>query len=421
MAAAVALAERGVAVTVYEGARRLGGRARSLVLKDSVLDNGQHLLIGAYRDTLRLIDMVGIPSERLWRLPFTWRIDRQFCFHAASLPAPWHLALGLLRSSGLSIAARIDCMRFLANCRRENFALRHDLPVIQLLREHRQTAEIIRLLWAPLCVAALNTPIEAASAQVFLNVLRDTLGAERSASEMILPRCDLSGLFPEPAAEYVRARAGRILLGESVLRIEAASDGFSLTAASGQTRHAAVVIATHPSRVNALVGHMQPMVPIVDQITAMTYEPIVTVYLRYSQSPRLPAPMVGLADACTQWLFDRQAISAQSGLIAAVISARGRHQTFTHQELAQQVHKEIAAAFACVEPPQWTQVIEEKRATFACVPNLARPDQQTPVPGLFLAGDYTRSLYPATLEAAVRSGLRCAVLVNEHLPAQRSH
>jgi hypothetical protein len=147
----------------------------------------------------------------------------------------------------------------------------------------------------------------------------------------------------------------------------------------------------------------------------MTYEPIVTVYLQYARSPHMPFPMVGLVDAHTQWLFDRGAIGGRPGLIAAVISAHKRHQRLSHVELAQRVHDEIATALGLNDPPQWTQVVEEKRATIACVPHLERPDQRTPIPGLLLAGDYTQSHYPATLEAAVRSGLRCAQLACEHL------
>ena len=415
MAAAVALSERGYRVTVYESAKRLGGRARAVVYKNATLDNGQHLLIGAYRETLRLIEMVGVPSACLWRLPLTWHIAGGFSFRAANAVAPWHLLLGLLRSSGWSMALRAECIRFLAYWRRKRFALEHDMTVVELLRKHRQSASVVRELWEPLCVAALNTRPEHASARVFLNTLRDTLGADASASQLILPRCDLSALFPEPAATYVHARGGRIVLGEPVLRIDQARSTFLLATKSGFHAHACVVLATHPSRVVGLVGHMQCMSHLVERIKALTYEPIVTVYLQYAQAPRLPFPMIGFADACTQWLFDRGAIGAQPGLLAAVMSARGRHQHYAHRDLAQRVHAEIASVFSSIEPPQWTQVIEEKRATMACLPHLERPDQRTPIPGLVIAGDYTLSDYPATLESAVRSGLRCADLACEHL------
>ena len=415
MAAAVALAERGIPVTVYESARRLGGRARAVAYKNATLDNGQHLLIGAYRQTLRLIETVGVPCDRLLRLPLTWQIVDRFSFRAARLPAPWHLLIGLLGCSGLSIAARLECMRFLAYWRRKHYVLAEDVTVDALLGTHGQSASTIRVLWEPLCVAALNTRPEHASARVFLTVLRDALDAGSSASEMILPRCDLSALFPEPASAYVRARGGCIRPGESVVRIDTDARGFALVTNSARHAHRAVILAAHPSRAARLFAHLQPMGPVVESIKPLTHEPIVTVYLQYGRAPRMPFPMMGFVDACTQWLFDRGAISGHEGLLAAVISARGRHQHFGHRTLAQHVHAEIAAAFPAVDGPQWVQVIEEKRATFACVPNLERPDQETPIRGLFLGGDYTRSEYPATLESAVRSGLRCADLACEYL------
>ena len=421
MAAAVALTERGIPVTVYEGAKRLGGRARAVAYKNGTLDNGQHLLIGAYRQTLRMIETVGVPADRLWRLPLTWQIIDRFSFSAPRVPAPWHLLIGLLRCSGLSVAARLECMRFLTHWRRRKFTLDEDMTVDALLRAQGQSAPVARLLWEPLCVAALNTRPEQASARVFLNVLRDTLDAETSASEMILPRCDLSALFPEPASAYVRARGGRIRLGEPVARVDADADGraFVLTANSARQSHQVVILAAHPSRAARLVGQLQPMAPVIERIKPLTHEPIVTVYLQYARAPRMPFPMVGFVDACTQWLFDRGAISGHEGLLAAVISARGRHQRYTHHALAQQVHTEIASALSLTDAPRWTQVIEEKRATFACVPNLERPDQRTPMPGLYLAGDYTRSDYPATLESAVQSGLRCADLACEYLAGSK--
>jgi predicted NAD/FAD-binding protein len=213
----------------------------------------------------------------------------------------------------------------------------------------------------------------------------------------------------------VRARGGRIRLGEPVARIDADGRGFLLATNSSQQSHRAVILAAHPSRAAQLIGHLHPMAQIIERIKPLTHEPIVTVYLQYARAPRMSFPMMGFVDACTQWLFDRGAISSHDGLLAAVISARGRHQRCAHDELAQRVHAEIACAFPSIGQPRWMQVIEEKRATFACVPNLERPDQQTPVPGLYLAGDYTRSDHPATLESAVRSGLHCADLACEFL------
>jgi uncharacterized protein with NAD-binding domain and iron-sulfur cluster len=115
-----------------------------------------------------------------------------------------------------------------------------------------------------------------------------------------------------------------------------------------------------------------------------------------------------------QWVFDREAICGQAGLVAAVVSAEGPHQGLPHATLVAQAVAELNEAFGPLPRVQWSQVIAEKRATFACTPGLQRPPQATPLRGFFLAGDYTAGDYPATLEAAVRSGLVCARLAAEN-------
>lgn len=415
LAAAVELAERGIAVTVYEAARQLGGRARRVERHGTTLDNGQHILIGAYVETLSLMRRVGVPDASLMRLPLQWRFPPHFALDAARAPAPWHLAIGLLRARGMSLSARARCAMFLHRCRTLRFRLARDCTVASLLAEWGQDAAAIRFLWEPLCLAALNTAPEEASAQVFLNVLRDGLAAGRAASEVLLPATDLTRLFPDPAADYVTARGGEIRLGCAVRQIEREGEGFSVGTADGRRDHDAVIVATAPGHVSGLVGHFAPLAGAVEAIDRLEHRAIVTVYLHYPQRLRLAGPMLGLVGGCGQWLFDRDRIGSQPGLVAVVISAAGRDGRVPRETLAQRVHEEIAPLLGVACAPDWSQVIEEKRATFACVPDAVRPAQRTEVPGLYLAGDYTASDYPATLEAAVRSGLACARMACERL------
>lgn len=435
MAAAVALARRGVPVVVYEAARQLGGRARRVVVDGRHLDNGQHILIGAYREALALIAEVGVGPDALLRLPFAWSVfegsdpgsdpvfgagskswsDPVFVLRAASLPAPWHLAVGLLRAKGLSAAARMACVQFIVWAQRARFRLDHDTTVAELLRRQRQHDSAIRYLWAPLCVAALNTPLAEASGQVFLHVLRDGLTSERSASDLLLPRIDLGALFPEPAAVYVQARAGEIRRGMAVVRVERAPGGFVVHGAREQFRHDVVIVATQPGRVPALLGGIATLGPALAPLVHLRYQPIVTVYCQYPHAPARSMPMTGLSGGAAQWLFDRGAIAGQEGMVAAVISAHRRAAQTSHEALAREVQAQIAALHPGLGAARWWQVIEEKRATFACTPGLHRPAVRTGIPGLYLAGDYTGCDYPATIEAAVRSGLECAAAAHEAL------
>ena len=409
MAAAVTLAERGIAATVFEAAPQLGGRARRVVSNDTALDNGAHILVGAYRETLRLIRLVNRDAgSALLRLPLDWYVPGHFRLRAAPLPAPLHLALGLLTASGAGLGERMAAVGFMRAMRRNDFRLPHDITVSELLHRHRQGAALTRHLWHPLCIAALNTPPDIASAQVFLNVLRDSLDSTRADSEIMLSRVDLSTLFPDPAADYVRGRGGEVVLGTTVDHVREHDGAFELTARGSDYRFTHVICAVPPHRLVPVIAGLPALASTTEQISGFEYQPIYTVYLQYPGHVVLPSPMPGMTGGLAQWAFDREAICGQRGLIAAVISAAGPHQHMTQEELAQRIHAELDQQFGPLPAPLWHRVIAEKRATFSCTVDLQRPAQHTPVKNFYLAGDYTASDYPATLEAAVRSGVTCA-------------
>jgi hydroxysqualene dehydroxylase len=414
MAAAVTLAERSVPVTVYEAGKAPGGRARRVEHDELTLDNGLHILIGAYVETLRLMQLVGAdPDRQLLRLPFTWNVHEQFSLKAAALPAPLNLLGALLVARGISWTERLAVARFLLAMRRANYRLPRDMSVASLLARERQGAASARLLWKPLCVSALNTPPDAASAQVFLNVLRDSLDAGREASDLLLPRTDLSTLFPVPAGSWISARGGTVLTGQRVSAVEAVAGGYVVRHAAGAPQYSHVICAVAPHQVSALLARIPALAGVAHALDRFAYQPIYSVYVQYPAEVRLPAAMLGFDSPLLQWAFDRGTLCGQAGLIGLVISAGGMHQEHAHEELAQLVHRELQQQVGPLPVPRWSQVIAEKRATFACVPNLARPDNRTPLDTLVLAGDYTASPYPATIESAVRSGIAAARLILE--------
>ena len=426
MAAGVALTEKGIPVTLFESARQLGGRARGVVHQDTQLDNGQHLLLGCYKETLNLIERVGgnIEDDFL-RLPLQLDLHGHFALQAPRLPAPLHLLVALLRAQGLTWSERISATRFMLRLRRADFLLKNiplppgegrgegatDITVSALLARHGQSSNLIQKLWEPLCIAALNTPVQIASAQVLLNVLRDALNQRRLDSDMLLPRIDFSALFPVRAANYVKKRGGHILMSCGVESLLPHEHGMEITTKRGSLFFSHVICATPPIATARLLRPIAELSPFVEQIDALQHQPIYTVYLQYPSHVRLPHAMLGLHQRFSQWLFDRGQIAGQHGLIASVISAEGLHQSLSQDELAQKVIAELSTEFGIIDTPLWQKVIAEKRATFACTPNLQRPKQQTPLPRLLLAGDYTDGDYPATLEGAVRSGLRCAASI----------
>lgn len=424
--AALELARAGHAVTLFEASRTLGGRARAVEVNGTLLDNGQHILLGAYDESLRLMKLAGVDrASALLTLPLQMRYppgDKGMDFVAPRLPAPLHLAVALLRAKGLTGADKMALARFSTSARWMDWRLYNDCSVSELLERFDQTPRLIQLMWRPLCLAALNTAPERASAQVFLNVLRDSLGARRSSSDMLVPRKDLSTLFPSAAAHYVTQRGGAVRLGTKVANITRLADGWQLDGgdASWSQRADVVVLAGGAPATSEQLGKLGEQA-LADQLAAFTYEPITTCYLQYAPTTRLALPFYALVDDPSighwgQFVFDRgQLDSAQAGLLAVVTSVSSGAASMERGPYAQAIATQLAADLERPEltTPVWSQVISEKRATFACTPGLQRPPVRTPLPGLVIAGDYTASDYPATLEAAVRSGVAAAAALQQ--------
>ncbi len=400
MAAAVELSAAGHPVEVFEASRALGGRARAVQIDGFEVDNGQHILIGAYTETLRLMRAVGAdPDALLKRRPLRFEFPGEFLMSAPHLPAPLHTAFALLLAQGLDWREKWAAIRLMQGLQSSQFRIEPDISVTHWLDCNNTPSRQRRLLWEPLCIAALNTPADRASAQVLANVLRDSLGGKRAASDMLLPQVNLSALFPDPAAKFVAEHGGAIHRGHRVSSLRREDDGWRIDDAGP---FAQVVLAVAPYHLAALVPELAPRVAHFD------WEPIVTAYFSYPAAVRLPQPMLGVDAGLAQWLFDRGTLCGQHGLIAAVISARGRHLDLPPAELERGIHAEIARIVPGLPQPLRVQTITEKRATFACVPDLQRPQARTEMPGLWLAGDYVAGDYPATLEGAVRSGIAAA-------------
>jgi len=411
MAAAVTLAAAGRRVCMFEAARVLGGRARRVDLGERRVDNGQHILLGAYAQTLSLLRTVhgGRAEHELFdRRRLHLEQPGVFRLKTAPLPAPWHLATALLTAHGLARSERLSTVAFVRRLRRARYRCAAQLTVSTLLADQPDAA--VSLLWEPLCVAALNTPIEAASAQVFLNVLRVAFAAHARDSDVLIPRIDLTALFPTPAAAYVGTRAGEVRLGETVSRLAPLADGVRVETQAREERFSAALIAVGPHQLADLLapqsGHAASIA--LAQVAAFAYEPIRTIYLQYPRALRLPVPMLKLDGDPGQWLFDRGQLGGAAGLAAVVISTDVAAAHVEHGVLANAIDTQLRKLIADLPPPVWEQTIAERRATYACTAGLVRPAPGALQPHVYLAGDYTDAEFPATLEAATRSGVAAA-------------
>jgi hydroxysqualene dehydroxylase len=415
LAAAVELASKNISVTVYETARDAGGRARKIRYHDLDLDNGQHILLGAYRECLRLMKLCDVADNALLRLPLQWFFHPDFLIQskglAATLPAPLDLLGAFIKALGMTPAQKLSVMRFMTAMKLRGFKLKQDITVAALLDAHGQSGKLRDCLWEPLCVSALNTPIKIASAQIFLNVLRDGLFGGKGCSDMLIPQKNLGDIFPQPALDYVARHGGNIRSAVSVTQIKSIASGFAVVTRDDEQFFTHIICAAGPHQLPYLIETITALQPTLRQLEAIEYEPIVTVYVKYNQLVTIERAMTGFNGGVVQWIFDRERLSGHKGLLAAVISASGAHREWSGGELAQTVINEIAQIYPQLGTPLWHKVITEKRATFSCRPNMSRPHNATPLKNFYLAGDYTHSDYPGTLEGAVRSGVQCAQLI----------
>ncbi len=409
--------------------------------REIALDNGQHILIGAYHATLALMQRLGIDLDHAFdRAPLHLVSTKGLDLQASNRKAPWHLVSMILKARGLSIDERWSMAMLIWRAKRARWTLPEDCTVAALLATWQQPVLLTHKLWDPLCVAALNTPVDIASAQVFLNVLRDSLGADARDSDLLLPRVDLGSMLPDAVsalfAEHANLQSS-IRLGTRIQNLNVDDHGVAIAAGTATDvgspeRFDAAVLAVPPPEAARL---MAPMAlrdaryrSVISACERFVFQPIVTVYLRYREAPRWSNRMLALesaphVDHFVQWAFDRSEClstdlrhvtpTSGRGLVAAVISAEGVHRQLESDVLIAAIAKQLATECGMPSQPLESRIITEKRATFACTPGLPRQDTNTPHARLVLAGDYVGEAdptrhYPATIEAAVLSGERAA-------------
>lgn len=426
LTAAVRAVQAGCAVTVYEAARRAGGRARSVPLAGGeVLDSGQHILIGAYTRTLALLRALGVHEERAFlRLPLALRHadGSGLALPRVPLPAPLHALAGIATARGWHWGERWALLRMAAAWQRSGFACDAPRDVAQLCAAlpPRVVAEFVE----PLCLSALNTPPAQASAAVFLRVLHDAL-RRRAFSDMLLPRVPLGELLPEAAQIFLEAHGTALHLGRRVQALrwlaeaeEGQARWFVDDELGGQAFDAVLLATDATGAVRLVAGAAQDAPPaLADELrrwqqtaAALDMRPITCVYARAdAETARRLPPMLALHSgegAPAQFVFNRSAIAEKTGegrgadssaILAFVISASSGERQQEEQQTLAQARVQLGVD---VQP---LHTICERRATFACTPALQRPPMRV-ARGLLACGDYVDGPYPATLEGAVMSG-----------------
>ena len=423
LAAAVELSKNNIPVTVYESAKQLGGRARSVEINGLSVDNGQHLMIGAYQQMLDLLNTVNVTEEDVfYRTPQQIKVMdlkaniTAFDLKLPKLPTPLNILFGMLRCPSLSFSEKIQALyRFNSLL---NKRIKQDISVDQWLNKARLPTHYIEYLLKPLCLAALTTHTHEASAKVFQTVLQQTFNGPGSNTDLLIPKKDLGSIFPAAAKNYIESKGGKVFLEHRVSQINYNRLQATSIIINNKTIDTEQLILATPSYTTSkLLSLIETCEPVCQKLNKLEYEPVTTVYLQYPENISLPIPMMGMINATSEWIFDRQYCN-QPGLIASVISATGPHLNMNKQALAQKVEEELNQLF-----PHWPKAesatsICEKRASFRCLTDIdsIRPSINTPINNLKLCGDYVhieeknQPGLPSTLEAALQSGVKCAQL-----------
>jgi squalene-associated FAD-dependent desaturase len=401
LACAVEATRLGHAVTLFEAAHTPGGRARRVDnMHGLALDNGQHILIGAYTATLKLMRDVGVDVDSaLLRMPLSLRFADGGGLKLPRLPAPLDLLAGIFTARGWTWRDKSSLLRTAIGWRLSGFRCAASTTVADLCTG--LTPRVMQELIEPLCVSALNTPVAQSSSEVFLRVLKDALFSGSGGADLLLPRADLGALLPDAAIRWLAQHGAVTRVGTRVCAI---------APEAGQWRvddevFDQVVLACAPWDAARLVRASGLQADGWCETTeALRFEAIATIYVRGASA--LAKPMLALrsnpATAPAQFAFDRGQLTGLQGVLAMVVSANETpREVLEEQVLAQ------AAAQLGQTNLQLVQTVVEKRATFACTPALARPAAAI-APGLHACGDYIEGPYPATLEGAVLGGLAAA-------------
>lgn len=457
LAAAVALAQRGVGVTVLESRPRLGGRASSFLDKTTgtQIDNCQHVNLGCCTNFQHFCRTLGLSdlfrTERA--LYFIGRDRIVNRLRAGPLPAPLHLALAFARTSYLSmddLVAIARGVRALASARRDNSAA----DFAEWLKRHRQTPAAIDRFWLPVLVSSLSETLDRIDVGSARKVLVDAFLANRDGWQVQIPTVPLDALYGTRLAGWLADRAASVRLQTGVDRLvveEGRAIGVILRSGEKVDADQVVIAVPHWLALDLLPQECRTD-PELARLGELETAPISSVHLWFDRPILFPAdtkhpeahdrrnspaelPHAVLIDRLSQWVFNRDLLhsshsaelqtpaaparSQQGHNYQVIISASRNIASSTQQEVIDQVVGELADVFPTAGQAVLlhARLVTEHRAVFSARPGAERlrPAQQTPIPNVQLAGDWTRTGWPSTMEGAVRSGYLAAENVLRHL------
>ncbi|HZY11126.1 MAG TPA: hydroxysqualene dehydroxylase HpnE [Bacteroidota bacterium] len=429
LAAAVQLALNGVQVAIVEQSSKLGGRCYSYVdtkTGDSI-DNGQHVLLGAYTHTLNYLKLIGtqhfLKRFKKLSLPLFHPSLGFDEFELSSLPKPFHLTVGMLKFKLLSIRQRHNLLRVGLFLRRWNTKIEKrlaGLTIEEWLNDLGQSDHAKSCLWYPIAISVMNELPERASALLFARVLRTAFMGSKADSSIMIPLIGQTELYVRTALDILRQHKGKIFFNREVKKLELSKmniGGVRLT--NGDLIPARYVISSVPHLLlNKIIPEFLHSETPFSDLHKLNSSPIISIHLWFDKE-FMNLEYCGFIDSTLQWVFNKRKIlndtSKPSSYLSSVISGAYNIVNLPKQKILSLVLNDIHRAY-----PQSRQaklihsvVIKERRATFSpdCLSNSIRPNTETLINNFFLAGDWTNTGLPATIEGAVMSGFKAASLV----------
>ena len=423
LTAGVALAGAGQRVRVLEQTPHLGGRARSFLHAPTgdVVDNGQHLLMGCYHSTLRFLREIGtldrIAVQPSLQVHFVESPGRVTTLECPRLPAPWHVLTGVLRSDAFTWKEKLEISRLgrAVSAGVEKTPGLAAMTVEEWLTHLGQSERVKRGFWDLLSIAALNEDPRRASAAIFARVLKLALFSSSSDSCLALPRAGLSDCYTEAARTYIQSRGGVVEFGrrvESLIVRDGVCDGVRFVDGSLSEDKAVISAVPWHEIVRMLPSELLRAEPYFTSILSLRPAPIISITIWFDRAIT-DLEFAGMRGTTIQWLFNRAKIAASGGHgYSLVLSGAHQHIARSKDELLKVALDDLAQLFPEARTAQvlHSLVIKERFATFSPAVGIdaLRPAAESPVRGLTLAGDWTATGLPATIEGAVQSGYTAA-------------
>jgi squalene-associated FAD-dependent desaturase len=425
LAAACALADSGYRVRLLERRPYVGGRASSYEHPGlgEFIDNCQHILLGCCTNLIDLYKRLGVENEIYWSdaITFIEPGGRRSVLQPSPLPAPFHSTRSFLTAKCLSVSDKVTIARgiqaFLTKTPAdsgETFA--------QWLKKHRQSERAIRRFWHPVLASALNEDPEFISVRYAAKVFREAFLFSAQGGRMGIPRIPLSDLYGR-AIDYIQARRGEVHLRSSVETFEPNGSEWIVRSSDGQSFTSdAVILALSFEGLAALMSALPQnaaALQLAGNLRKFSHSPITSIHLWFDREIT-GLTHAALLDTTIQWLYNKSKLHAghregQGSYIELVVSASKMLVAMQRREIIDLAMRELALFFPAVREAALVKaaVTKEVRATYSIRPMLdsIRPAAESPWPGIYLAGDWTATNWPSTMESGVRSGYLAAEAV----------